>query len=164
MAVIWIEPYAGGNNALGFPGGVAGGFAQGDSTTRSQTAPPYPLGTLARDASGNEYTLVKAGAAIAVNEAVRFNAGLGDVRVTSATQQLVFGVADAAFASGDFGWLLTRGSVTCKVVAATAINSLLVTGGTAATLQLATAAEFAGSRGAVQITAEAAGLATVRLS
>lgn len=162
MAVIWIEPYNSPPQGLGFPGGIAGGSAVEESTRRSTTT-IYPLGTLARDASGNEYIYVKAGAAININEPVRPNAGLGDVRATSAAQQAVLGVADAAFANAENGFILSRGSVTAKVVGATAINSLLVTGAVAATLELADATDFAGTRGIVQLSAEAAGLATVRL-
>lgn len=162
MALIFIEPYASYPGNISFPAGIAGGSPIEDSTRRSTTT-LYPLGTLARDAAGNEYTYVKAGAAIAVNEPVRLNAGLGDVRATSAAQQAVLGVADAAFANADNGFILSRGSVTCKVVGGTAINSLLVTGAVAATLELADATDFAGARSIVQQSAEAGGLATVRL-
>jgi len=157
MARIFIEPFA-----SGFAGGVANPLAQDDSTRRSQTGLGVPVGTVARDVAGNKYMAVKAGASIVINAPVVPNAGLSDVRGSSAAQQFVLGVTDAAFASGDFGWVLTDGSVVCKVVGATAINSLLVTGGTAVTLQLATAADFS-QRGCVQITAEAGGLATVFL-
>lgn len=160
MAAIFISPFS----IPSFPGGVAGGASRADSTTRSQTGLGVPVGTKAYDVAGNEYTAVKAGAAINVNEPVRLNAGLSDVRATSAAQQNVIGVADAAFASGDFGWILSRGSVTCKVVGATAINSLLVTGAVAATLELADATDFAGARSIAQLSAEAGGLATIYLS
>lgn len=158
MALIFISPL--GSN---FPGGVGSSKATDDSTRRSQTGLGVPVGTKAYDLAGNEYTAVKAGAAIAINEAVTFNAGLSDVRKTSADEQMVLGVADTAFASGDFGWLLTQGLVTCKVIAATAINSLLSSGATGGTLKLSVAATLAGARGAVQVTAEAAGLASVYL-
>lgn len=156
MAVIYIYPEK-------FPGGLAGGIPIGESANRSQTSLGVALGTRAYDKDGNEYTAVKAGATIAVNTPVRLNAGYGDVRPTSAAQQGVIGVANAAFASGDFGWLLTRGQVTCAVVAATPINSLLVTGAVAGTLEVADATDFAGARGIVQLSAESGGLATVLL-
>lgn len=156
MAVIYLEP-------ANFPGGYAGAYAAAESSNRSLTASPLALGTIGKDAAGNEYTLVRAGAIIAASEPVRFNIGLGDVRAASAAQQLIAGVAVEAFASLAYGWILSRGSAVCKVVGATAINSLLVTGAVAATLELADATDFAGARGIVQLTAEAGGLATVRL-
>lgn len=155
MAVIFLRPYL-------FPGGYAGAYGVADSTSRSLTASPLPLGTVGEDAAGNEYTLVRAGAAIALNDPVRLNAGLGDVRAVSAAQQNCIGVADTAFASLAYGWLLTRGNVVARVVAGTAINSTLATGAVAATLELADATDFT-QRGIVQVSAEAGGLATVRL-
>ena len=145
-----------------FAGGVADGYPIADSTSRSQTK-SLSYGVRGRDpTNGNEYVYVKAGAAIPVNSAVTVNADLADVRATSAAAQIVYGVADTAFASGDNGWLLQKGSGVCKVIGSTAINSLLVSGATGGTLALAVAADLPG-RGVVQVTAEAAGLATVRL-
>lgn len=146
-----------------FAGGVADGYPVADSTSRSQTK-SLSYGVRGRDpVNGNEYIYVKAGATIAVNSPVFANADLLDCRPTSAAQQMVLGVADTAFASGDNGWLLNRGSVVCKVVGATAANSLLVTGAVAATLELADATDFSGARSIVQLSAEAGGLATVRI-
>ena len=127
-----------------------------DSTWRGQANDfGIPLGTKARSANGNEYTFVKAGAAIAAADACRFGGsatGFDDIRPTSAAAQYVIGAADGtAFASGDFGFLMTRGVSTVKVVNATAAGSVLVTNGTAGTLALATASELAGSRDAVAL-------------
>jgi hypothetical protein len=126
------------------------------STDRSTTI-KLPLGTKAFDASGNEYTYVLAGAAIAAYDALRFNdnaAGWGDIRPTSAAGQYVCGAAaGTAFDSATYGFILTRGVATVKVVNATAVGSVLVTNGTAGTLALATAAELAGSRGATALVA-----------
>jgi hypothetical protein len=123
-----------------------------------------PLGTRANDKDGNEYTFVKAGAAIAAADAVRFNGsatGFDDIRPTSAAGQYVVGAAaGTAFSSGDYGFILSRGVATVKVVVSTAAGSVLVTNGTAGTLALATATELAGSRGAVAlVTGVAAGSA-----
>lgn len=126
MAVIFLEPAG-----SGFPGGIAGGGIRANSTDRSQTAWTYLVGTRAKDATGNEYTLVKAGAAISANDAVRFNAGLSDVRKTSAPNQVIEGIADAAFASGDYGWLLTRGQATVACDSDVLINDALGAGYTA---------------------------------
>lgn len=158
MATVFLDPI--GSN---FPGGIAGGYGISDSVTRWLAAPPFPLGTTAKDAAGNTYTLVKAGAAIAANDPCVFQGsalGYDDVRPASAAQQLVIGVATAAIASGSWGFILTRGVVTCKVVVATAAGSLLVTGAVAAQLELADATDFAGARPAVAlVTGVAAGSA-----
>lgn len=153
MATIFLKPVG----SL-FPGNIAGGYGVSDSTTRWTTAPPFATGTKAEDALGNEWTLVKAGASIAANDPVVFNATLDDCRSASAAQQLVVGVATAAIASGSWGWVQSRGQVTCKVVVATAANSLLVTGAVAAQLELADATDFAGARAIVAlVTGVAAG-------
>lgn len=125
MAVIWIEPYITPPGGFAFPAGVAGGFAQTDSTTRSTTT-LYPVGTLARDASGNEYMYVKAGASIAVNSPVVVNADLTDVRACSAVNQGILGVADAAFASGDNGFIMIRGTTNAVTAGSVAVGTLMV--------------------------------------
>lgn len=143
------------------------GFAGVDSTSR-HTTEKVPLGTKGYDSAGNEYTFVKAGATIAVNDAVTFQgsaAGYDDVRPTSARQQMVLGAATAAFTTGQYGFILTRGVATVKVVVATAAGSLLVSSGTAGTLALAVEADagvddLAGARGAsALVTGVAAGSA-----
>lgn len=138
---------------VGFPG---------DSTRRTTTQ-ELPLGAKAHGPTGEEYIYVKAGAAIAQYDACRHaGSALGhdDVRPTSAANQLVVGVADTAFASGEYGFIQSRGVAICKVVAATAAGSLLVTNGTAGTLALATAAELAGASAAsANVTGVAAGSA-----
>lgn len=164
MAVIVLEP-----TGTAFPGGVAGGFGGPatalDTTTRWAAQPPFPLGTRAKDFAGNKWILVKAGANIAANDPVVFQGsalGYDDVRSASAAQQLVIGVATAAFvqATAPFGFVQTHGVVTCKVVAATAATSILVTGAVAAQLELADATDFAGARPAVAlVTGVAAGSA-----
>ena len=127
-----------------------------DSTWRSTTAPGLPLGTRALDASGNEYTFVKAGAAIAALDAVRFAGsatGWDDIRPTSAAQQFVVGIADGtAFAEGEYGFIKTGGIGTVKVTNSTAVGSLLVSSSTAGLLSLAVATDLAGARSTVALT------------
>lgn len=131
------------------------GFPGVDSTSR-HTTEQIPLGTKGYDQAGNEYVFVKAGAPIAVNDAVTFQGsavGYDDVRPTSARQQMVVGAATAAFTAGQFGFIQTRGVATIKVIAATAAGSLLVSGTTAGTLALAVELDagvddLAGARGA----------------
>lgn len=111
-------------------------FVPGSDTRRDTTA-QTTVGSRASDISGNEYTYIKAGAAIAQYDAVRFNgstAGWDDVRPTSAANQVVVGAATAAFSSGDYGYILTRGSAKVKTVVSTAVGVALVTNGTAGTL------------------------------
>lgn len=123
------------------------------STDRSTTQ-KFPLGQRAYDALGNEYAYVKAGAAISQYEAVKFNGstlGWDDVRKTAAANEVVIGVADAAFASGEYGFIGVRGVFTVKVVAATAAGSALVSSSTAGTLALAVATDLAGQKGAVAL-------------
>jgi hypothetical protein len=128
-----------------------------DTTSRETTA-TVPLGTRCSDASGNEYTYVKAGAAIDAKTACMFNGstlGYDDVReVTSASaSRFVVGVATAAFASGDYGFLQTKGICTCLVTASTAVGSPLTTGTAAdGVLDLAVAGTLAGIKPIVALT------------
>lgn len=118
------------------------------------------LGSKSFDELGNEYTYVKAGAAIAANDAVRMNGsalGWDDVRPTSAAGQQVYGAATAAFASGDYGYVLTRGVATVKVVVATAAGSPLMTNATAGTLVIADATAIANRPLQANVTGVAAG-------
>lgn len=157
MAILYLEPLG-----SGFPGGVAGGYAVGDTTYRSQTAPTFAVGTRAKDVRGYEYTLVKAGAAIAVNELVAVNATLSDVRKSSAPNQTPLGIADTAFASGDYGWLLTRGNATVLCNSDVVANDALGCGYTAGTAARAEGSLFRASRVAA-LTAHAAGSCTARI-
>lgn len=124
-----------------------------NDTERSTTA-LFPLGAKVFDALGNEYTYVKAGASIAQYDACRFAGsalGYDDVRPTSAVSQGVLGVATAAFSSGDYGFIVTRGAgITAKVVNSTAAGALLGSTGTAGTLGIAVNTDLQG-RGAVAL-------------
>lgn len=117
------------------------------------------VGTIAYDSqTGARFVWVTAGANIAQYDAVRINNGLADVRPTSAVNQVYIGVAQAAIASGASGWIQVNGKMTCKVVAATAAGSPLVTNATAGTLALADATGFAAPGKAVaSVTGVAAG-------
>lgn len=109
-----------------------------------------------------EYTYIKAGAAIAQYDACRFAGsalGFDDVRPTSAAGQAVLGAAQQAFASGEYGWLATRGVFTSKVVVSTAAGSALVPNGTAGTLAIAQATDVTFSSAVALVTGVAAGSA-----
>ena len=114
-----------------------------------------PLGSRAQGPDGSEWIYVKAGATINQYDACRLTGtslGYDDVRPTSAAQQYVAGVADAAFASGEFGFIQSKGRAICKVVNSTAAASLLTTSGTAGTLALSTqAADLSGTTPAVAL-------------
>jgi hypothetical protein len=117
----------------------AGMAAVGTDETRSTTQ-LMPLGYKVSDKDGNEFTYIKAGAAIAAYDACRFAGsalGFDDIRPTSAAAQTVVGVANAAFDSGAYGFIQSKGVCTAKVVVATAAGSSLVSNGTAGTLALA---------------------------
>ena len=137
------------------------GFPGVDSTSRHATE-VMPLGTLGYDEDGNEYRFVKAGAAIAANDAVKLNGsalGYDDVRVTTNDDEVLFGVATAAFDSGAYGFVLTRGVVVCKVIVATAAGSSLVPGATDGTLKLAVTASLNSKAAVALVTGVAEGSA-----
>jgi len=132
-----------------------------DSASRSATQ-LLPLGFRAIDEAGNEYTYVKAGAAINANDAVKLNGsalGYDDVQVTTNDDEVLFGVATAAFTIAHYGFVQTRGVVTCKVIVATAAGSALVPGATDGTLKLAVAASLPGKGAIALVTGVAAGSA-----
>jgi hypothetical protein len=136
-------------------------FAGGPTSKRSTTA-EESLGTKAYTDDGNEYTYCKAGAAIAVNDACIFTGsalGWDSVIPSAAAEQVAVGVADTAFASADYGWLLTRGRVTCKTVNGIAAGSSLSTNATAGTLKISVTGDLAPGVGVALVTGVTAGSA-----
>lgn len=136
-------------------------YPSGGDTKRSTTA-EAELGSRAYDSADREYTYVKAGAAIAANDAVMFNGsalGFDDVRPTAAAEQVVAGVATAAFSSGDYGYIQTRGRVTCKTVNGIAAGSSLSTNATAGTLKIAIVGDLAQANAVALVTGVTAGSA-----
>ena len=127
-----------------------------DSTWRGQAnTHGIPLGTRAYASGGREYVFVKAGAAIALYDAIRFNGsatGFDDVRPTSAAHQFVIGGADGtAFASGDYGFMLARGYTTVLVTDAVAAGASLRSSATAGLLITSAATEYGNSAGVVLV-------------
>ena len=107
----------------------------GDVTTRS-TTPLNAIGTKAVDTDGNTWRYIKAGANIAQYDAVRFQGsalGWDDVRPTSAVAQPIVGVAQAAFTSGDYGFVLVNGVGSMKTTGTLAANVQVVSNATAGT-------------------------------
>jgi hypothetical protein len=135
-------------------------MAVAQRVTETSTTAKNAIGTKSFDENGNEYTYVKAGAAIAQYDAVRFAGsalGYDDVRPTSAAGQVCIGAAQIAIASGSYGWILSRGVGTVKVVVSTAAGSALLPNATAGTLALATAADVTFSSAVALVTGVAAG-------
>jgi hypothetical protein len=131
----------------------------GGAAKRSTTA-LATVGSKAYSTNGDEFTYVKAGASIAANDAVRLAGsalGYDDCRPTSAAGQLVFGGATAAFASGEYGYVQTKGVATIKVVVGTAAASPLMTNATAGTLAIADATAIAFRPAQALVTGVAAG-------
>lgn len=113
----------------------------GDTTRRTLT-PELPLGTTAHGVNGSEWVYVRAGAAIAQYDAVIFEgsaAGFDQVVPSGAVTNLILGVADAAFADLDYGFVQTKGHATCKVNVGD--TALLPLGGSAVAGTLTTVAE-----------------------
>lgn len=159
MPTIYMNPVVG-PGFLRAPGGVVGGHPISLNTYRinsSVATPKIVLGSTGTDPlTGNMYMFVQAGGAVPINSAVTFTSTGNTVVATSASQQLVPGVADAAFNLNDFGWIMTDGTATVLAAGGTASGNLLVSGGTAGTLQLALATDLA-TRGICAITAVAGG-------
>jgi hypothetical protein len=134
---------------VGFPG---------DSARRTTTQ-EAPLGTRADAEGGKEYAYVQANGAIIAGSAVKLAAsGTAPYDVVYCTEisELVFGVAEEAFADNEYGWVCTRGVTTCRLVDATAAGSLLVSSTADGVLKLATEAEsLAGARAIVSLTSDA---------
>lgn len=111
-----------------------------DSTHRSTTQ-ALPLGTRAFASGGREYVYVKAGAAIAAKDAVRFGLsalGLDDVRPTSAVDQFTIGAADGtAFDDGAYGFILTKGYTTVLATDAITAGASVASSATAGLLAAA---------------------------
>jgi len=130
-----------------------------DSTWRGQTnAHGIPLGTRAFASGGREYVFVKAGAAIALRDAIRFYpgdaTGVTDVRATSAAHQFVVGAADGtAFASGDFGFMLAKGPTTVLCTDNAAEGASVRSSATAGLLIVSAATEYGNCAGVVLDTA-----------
>lgn len=135
-----------------------------DTEHRSTTAQLNP-GALGYDEDGNEYRYLLAGGVIPTLSAVVQGSAANTVVASSAAEQGVIGIAGAAFASGEYGFVQTRGTGTALVVNSTAAGSLLATGSVAGTLELAVATDL-NSRGIVAVTSSGSSAtagATVRL-
>lgn len=105
--------------------------------TRATRFPPFRLGARACDEDGNEYVWVQASGAItgdgyvcAIDEAYQAVMVDSDVAATIAEGQIV-GVANAAFADNDYGWLQIYGTCGIRTAASALANSKLAATATA---------------------------------
>lgn len=113
-----------------------GSFAAHDSLKRS-TTPLAPLGQIVYTEDG-AYMYVKAAGAITASGDAVAPSGLiqstgGIVRADSPTLGFL-GIAEAPFASGEYGYIKTKGFADAIVASGTTANSLLQTTTTSGTL------------------------------
>lgn len=142
-------------------------LAQVDDTQK------HALGIQVDGDDGCRYRYIRAGAAIAANDALTVDAAEGhyDFHPTSAANQPITGIAVVAIADNKFGWVKTGGKATVKVAAAIVAGAHLVSTGTAGTLDdvaaaAADAQAAAAGIGCIAIADDvpSAGLATVLLA
>jgi hypothetical protein len=91
----------------------------GIDLTRTDDAAKHVLGLRVEDEAGNEYRYVLAGGAITANAPVKVATAFS--ATVSGNAGRVDAVAPVAIASGDYGWVQTRGEVT--VDAATDVDA-----------------------------------------
>jgi hypothetical protein len=102
------------------------------------------LGTRVQASDSQEYMYVLAGSAITQYQVVGVDENYSAYPLTKAMADdgWHIGAAQVAFASGDYGWVATRGSnVTIKVLGACAADVALYTSGTAGSLDDATSSQ-----------------------
>jgi len=119
---------------------------------------------------GKVYKYIRAGAAIAVGDALKvdYAEGLNDFDPTSAATSKLAGVAEVAIADNEYGFVVVKGTVVAKLSGSTAANAGLIPSATAGTL--GTAADTAAAAlvaatglGALCVVAESGGTGTVKL-
>lgn len=166
--------------------GYPSGSGELDPTVRraSATFKPQPcsLGFMQSDGF-NEYLYVQAGAAISAGQAVKItsppagtllvgnsgqaNAAVAFVSVVptaAAVNQPMIGVANVAFNSGDWGYIIIRGIAQALVNAAVTAGVVLVSDAAGAgQLNTAAATDLAGAKACTALTAASGGLAFVYL-
>jgi hypothetical protein len=108
-----------------------------NSLTRTTTQSEVPLGQKVQTQDG-EYMYVKAAGAVTVSGDAVAPSGLiqstgGIVRAASTTLGFL-GVAEAPFASGEYGYIKTKGFVSAMVASGTTANSLIQTTATSGVL------------------------------
>ena len=109
----------------------------------------HGLGDRYQDSSGKEWVFVKASAAIAQYDVATYdetyNTTVAPLSTANDARGDLVGVAAAAFASGEYGWLQIYGPCTMNVLASCAANVRLNTTATAGSL------DDDGTTGALQV-------------
>jgi hypothetical protein len=103
----------------------------GALTATYTTLPPNLFAGMVRRNKDNTYVLMQAGAAILVNEAVQIDTAVTTclkVKKTAAVTDHVFGTAETAIASGDYGWITRHGKASTLVANGVAANDPLAAG------------------------------------
>lgn len=98
----------------------------------------HSLGARGTDKDGKEYVFVTASAAIAQYDVVTFdetyNTTVAPLSTSNDARGDLVGVAPVAIASGEYGWLQTKGPCTMNVLASCAANVRLNTTATGGSL------------------------------
>lgn len=96
----------------------------------------FGLGDRYVDSDGKEFVYVQASASIALNDVVSFTTAYAATTLTTSNgaRGNLVGVAVAAFAANDFGWVQVKGPATMNVLASCAANIRLNTTATAGSL------------------------------
>ncbi len=143
----------------------------GVDATRVDTVQKHELGIEIDFADGRRRKYIRAGGAIAVNDALKVDVAEGphDFIPTAAANDALAGVAEVAIADNSFGWVVVRGAVVSKAAATVVAGAHAVPTGTAGTLDDSTAAAanaiaLAAGIGAIFQTTTSGGLATVILN
>ena len=113
----------------------------GNDTTRSTSA-LVALGTRINDTEGNEYLYIAAEGAIAAHTPVDISPGLANA-AQSTTAKGFEGIATAAFADEEFGFILTRGRELALVPSGVALGDTLTAGSGALSATLTSGTKFA---------------------
>jgi hypothetical protein len=111
-----------------------------DSTNRS-TAPKAKVGVRALDVDGNEYLYIKAEGVIAVGAPVSVTNGVSEAASASAATGFE-GVAQAAFADEEYGFILTRGRGLGLVPSGVSLGDTLTAGNGALSATLTNGTKF----------------------
>ena len=113
-----------------------------------------------------QYMYIQANGAIPIKSAVKLDSAVNDgvsVLVSTNDDEPIVGVSLATMALDDFGWILVRGDVLCKVIVSTATGSALAAGDTDGTLKLAAAADVPTAKGIVALETGVAAGSLVKL-
>lgn len=110
-------------------------FPAGDTLTRTTDAQDT-VGKTAKSTAGDEYIYVKAGGAItASGDAVGISTNLSAVVTADLGVASFLGVAEAPFASGEYGYVQIKGSVSAVVESGAAAGTLVELSANAAKLK-----------------------------